>query len=153
LQEVFGIQNDDIFKAASGFGGGVGMMSDVCGAIVGAGMMLSLQCGREREDIENLDALRESGIPVAKLYKWFQTEFGSATCHDIRTRFGGGAFYDFFVPWQRELADQARVFEQCSELVGKAAAKAAGMLWDAIESEKNSNTSGTANHQQIGGSE
>ena len=130
------MQNDDIFKAASGFGGGVGMMSDVCGALVGAGMMLSLKYGRERADIENMEALRESGVPVAKLYKWFQTEFGSATCYDIRTRFGGGAFYDFSVPWQRELADQAKVFEQCSELVGKTAAKAAEMLWDAIETEK-----------------
>ena len=130
------MKNDDIFKAASGFGGGMGMMSDTCGALVGAGMMLSLKYGRKREEIENMEALRESGVPVAKLYKWFQTEFSSATCHDIRTRFGGGAFYDFSIPWQRELADKAGVFEQCSQLVGKAAAKTAEMLWDAIESGK-----------------
>jgi len=103
---------------------------------VGAGMMLSLKYGRGREEIENIEALRESGVPVAKLYKWFQTEFGSATCRDIRTRFGGGAFYDFSVPWQRELAEKAKIFEQCSVLVGKAAAKAAEMLWDANETEK-----------------
>ena len=136
MQETFDIRNDDIFRAASGFGGGMGMQSDTCGALVGAGMMLSLKYGRERQDIENMEALRESGVPVAKLYKWFQTEFGSATCHDIRTKFGGGAFYDFSIPWQRELSEKARVFEQCSELVGKAAARAAEMLWDAIEAEK-----------------
>ena len=130
------MKNDDIFKAASGFGGGIGMMSDTCGALVGAGMMLSLKYGREREDIENLETLRESGVPVARLYKWFQTEFGSATCHDIRTRFGGGAFYDFFIPWQRELSEKAGVFKKCSDLVGKAAARTAEMLWDAIEAEK-----------------
>jgi C_GCAxxG_C_C family probable redox protein len=136
LQEVFGMKNDDIFKAASGFGGGMGMQSDTCGALVGAGMMLSLKYGRGREEIENMEALRESGVPVAKLYKWFQTEFGSATCRNIRTKFGGGAFYDFSVPWQRELAEKAKIFEQCSQLVGKAAAKAAEMLWDADEAEK-----------------
>jgi C_GCAxxG_C_C family probable redox protein len=136
LQETFGVKNDGIFKAASGFGGGFGMQSDTCGAIVGASMMLSLYCGRERTDIENLDKLRESGVPVAKLYKWFQTEFGSAKCHDIRTKFGGGAFYDFFIPWEKELSEKAKVLEQCSDLVGKAAAKAAEMLWDIIEAEK-----------------
>ena len=129
------MKNDDIFKAASGFGGGMGMQSDTCGALVGAAMMLSLKYGRGREEIENMEALRESGVPVAKLYKWFQTEFGSATCRDIRTKFGGGAFYDFSVPWQRELAEKAKVFQQCSDLVGKAAAKTAEMLWDANEAE------------------
>jgi hypothetical protein len=114
----------------------MGMMSDTCGALVGAGMMLSLKYGRSREEIGNMEALRASGVPVAKLYKWFQTEFGSATCHDIRTKFGGGAFYDFSVPWQRELADKAKIFEQCSKLVGKAAAKTAEMLWDAINAEE-----------------
>ena len=128
--------NDDIFKAASGFDGGMGMQSDTCGALVGAGMMLSLKYGRRRDEIENMKALQESGVPVAKLYKWFQTEFGSATCRDIRTKFGGGSFYDFSVPWQRELAEKAKVFQQCSNLVGKAAAKAAEMLWDAIEADK-----------------
>ena len=130
------MKNDDIFKAASGFGGGFGMQSDTCGAIVGAGMMLSLQCGRERDDIENMDKLRESGVPLAKLYKWFQAEFGSVKCYDIRTKFGGGAFYDFSIPWQRELAEKAQVFQQCSNLVGKAAAKTAEILWDMIEAEK-----------------
>lgn len=111
------------------------MLGDTCGALVGAGMMLSLKYGRRRDEIENLEQLRESGVPVAKLYKWFQTEFGSATCRDIRTKFGGGAFYDFSIPWQRELSEKVKVFEQCSDLVGKAAAKAVEMLWDANEAE------------------
>lgn len=115
------------------------MQSDTCGALVGASMMLSLKYGREREDIENMEALIESGVPVAKLYKWFQTEFGSATCRDIRTKFGGGAFYDFSVPWERELAEKARIFEQCSKLVGKAAAKTADILWDTSKAENKQN--------------
>jgi C_GCAxxG_C_C family probable redox protein len=131
------MKNDDIFKAASGFGGGIGMLGDACGALVGAGMILNLKYGRGRDEIESMEKLKASCIPVAKLYKWFQTEFGSATCYDIRTRFGGGAFYDFSVPWQRELADKAEVFKQCSVLVGKAAAKAADILWDAFEVEEN----------------
>lgn len=130
------MKNDDIFKAAAGFGGGIGMLGETCGALVGASMMLSLIYGRGRDEIESMEKLGESGVPVAKLYKWFQTEFGSATCHDIRTRFGGGAFYDFAIPWQRELSEKARIFEKCSDLVGKAAARAAEMLWDGQHKEK-----------------
>ena len=130
------MKNDEIFKAASGFGGGMGMQGDTCGALVGAGMMLSLKYGRERDDIKNMDALRESGVPVAELYKWFQTEFGSVKCRDIRTKFGGGTFYDLTVPGQFELAEKAGIFKKCSDLVGKAAAKAAEMIWETIENEK-----------------
>jgi hypothetical protein len=128
--------NDDIFRAASGLAAGVGMQADTCGALLGASLMLGLKYGRRREEIDNIEALDASGIPVARLYKWFQTEFGSATCHDIRTRFGGGAFYDFFIPWERELCEEAGIFEKCSDLVGRTAARTAEMLWDAIEAEK-----------------
>jgi C_GCAxxG_C_C family probable redox protein len=136
LQEVFGMKNDDIFRAASGFGGGMGMMADTCGALVGASMMLGLKFGRKRDELENIEALDKSGVPVASLYKWFQTEFGSVKCRDIRTKFGGGTFHDFTVPGQLELAEKAGIFKKCSDLVGKAAAKTAEMLWNAIEEEK-----------------
>jgi C_GCAxxG_C_C family probable redox protein len=129
------MRDDNIFKAASGLGGGVGMMGDTCGALLGASMMLSLKYGRGREDIGNFEKLKSSGVPVGKLYKWFEKEFGSATCHDIRTRFGGGAHYDFAIPWQRELAEEAGIFKKCSDLVGRAAAKTAEMLWEATEEE------------------
>jgi hypothetical protein len=136
LQEVFDMRNDDIFRAASGLAAGVGMQADTCGALLGASLMLGLKYGRRREEIDKIEALDESGIPVARLYKWFQTEFGSATCRVIRTRFGGGAFYDFFIPWEREMCEKIGMFEKCSDLVGRAAARTAEMLWDAIEAEK-----------------
>jgi C_GCAxxG_C_C family probable redox protein len=136
LQEVFDMRDDNVFKAASGLGGGVGMMGDTCGALLGASMILSLKYGRDREDIGNFEKLKSSGVPVGKLYKWFEKEFGSATCHDIRTRFGGGAFYDFSIPWQRELADEAQIFDKCSVLVGKTAAHVTEMLWERDEEEK-----------------
>ena len=131
------MRDDNIFKAASGFGGGVGMMGDTCGSLLGASMMLGMKYGREREEVENFGKLKSSNVPVGKLYKWFEKEFGSARCHDVRTRFGGGAYYNFEIDWQRELAEEAGIFEKCSELCGKTAARAAEMLWDAIEAEKN----------------
>jgi hypothetical protein len=130
------MRDDNLFKAASGLSGGVGLMGDVCGSLLGASLMLGSVYGRERDEIGNFEKLKNSAVPVGKLYKWFEKEFGSATCRDIRTRFGGGAYYDFGVPWQRELANEAGIFKKCSDLCGKTAARTAEMLWDALEAEK-----------------
>ena len=111
-------------------------MRDVCGALVGASLMLGVKYGRGREEIENREKLRSSFIPVGKLYKWFEKEFGSATCRDLLTKFAGGVYYDTNVPWQAELFEKAGAFKKCHEVVRKTAGRAAEMLWDAIEEEK-----------------
>ena len=111
-------------------------MHDICGALLGASLMLGVKCGRGREEIENREKLRSSLIPVGKLYKWFEKEFGSATCRDLLTIFAGGVYYDTNVPWQAELFEKAGVFKKCNETVRKTAGRAAEMLWDAIAEEK-----------------
>jgi C_GCAxxG_C_C family probable redox protein len=136
LQEVFDIRDDNLFKAASGLAGGVGGMQDVCGSLLGASMMLGLKYGRGREEIDNLERLISSSETVGKLYKWFEKEFGSTTCREIRTRFAGGVYYDRNVPWQAELDNESGSFEKCVELTGKVAAKTAEMLWGGGEAEK-----------------
>jgi C_GCAxxG_C_C family probable redox protein len=129
------MRDDNVLKAASGLSGGIGQMNDTCGALLGASMMLSLKHGRSREELDDVEKLRSSYLPVAKLYKWFEKEFGSATCREIRTKMAG-VYYDTKIPWQAELAEQAGLPEKCAELTGKATAKTAEMLWDAIEEEK-----------------
>jgi len=129
------MRDDNVLKAASGLSGGIGQMRDACGALLGASMMLSLKYGRTREEISDLEKLKSSYIPVGKLYKWFEKEFGSATCREIRTKMAG-VYYDTNVPWQAELAEEAGLPEKCAELTGKTAAKTAEMLWEAIEEKK-----------------
>ena len=129
------MRDDNVFKAASGFAGGIAQMNDTCGALLGATMMLSLKYGRSRQEIEDVEKIEGSSIPIAKFYKWFEKEFGSTTCRDIRTRVAG-VYYDIKIPWQKELADEAGISQYCAELVGKTAARTAEMLWDAMEEEK-----------------
>ncbi len=131
------MRDDNVFKAASGLSGGIGAMHDACGALLGASIMLGLKYGRSRQEIDDVEKLQSSYLPVAKLYKWFEKEFGSATCHKIRTRFAGGVYYDTNIPWQAELAEEAGLPKKCAELTSKTAAKTAEMLWDAIEEERN----------------
>jgi len=128
--------DDGVFKAASGLGGGIGQMNDVCGSLLGASLMLSMKYGRSREKIDDYEIAKSSYIPVAKLYKWFEKEFGSPTCRGVRTRMAGGVFYDTKIPWQADMAKEAGLPAMCAELVAKTAAHTAEMLWDDIESEK-----------------
>ncbi len=132
LQDTFEMKDDNVFKAAGALTGGIGGMSDACGSLLGATLMFGQVTGRSIDNFSNKDGLMPSMTLAGQLYKWYEKEFGSPTCADIRTRFGGGVSYDMRIPWQAELAKAAGVHEKCVELAGKTAAKAAEMLWDAL---------------------
>ena len=104
-------------------------MEDVCGALLGASLMLGLKFGRGREELNDRKKLDSSCLPVGKLYKWFEKEFGSVRCREVRTRFAG-VYYNIEVPWQRDLAMESGALKKCDELIGKTAARTAEMLWD-----------------------
>ena len=112
-------------------------MEDVCGALLGACMMLGFNYGRTREDLDtaSTDRLNNCYQQVGMLYKWFEKEFGAVKCHDLRTRFAG-VFYRFDVPWQAELAREAGIPEKCTELTAKTTAKTLEMLLDGTEPPK-----------------
>ena len=81
MQEYMGYEDELTFKAATGFGGGVGRVGDICGALTGGVMAIGLQHGRASKEDE------KSG-PVTyalseKLYGLFEKEMGSPTCYDI----------------------------------------------------------------------
>jgi C_GCAxxG_C_C family probable redox protein len=132
LQDAFGLQDENVLKAAAGLTGGIGGLYDTCGSLLGASMMLGVVMGRGYADIEDKAGLGASMAAAGTLHKWYEKEFGSATCRDICTKFGGGAFYDRHVPWQEALMKEAGINEKCDELAQKTAAKAAEMIWDAL---------------------
>jgi hypothetical protein len=107
-------------------------MHDTCGALLGGSLMLGLQYGRAREEIEDVEKTRSAGERVGQLYQWFENEFGSTRCRDIRTKFGGGVFYDMSIPEQAEAAHAAGIGDKCADLTGKTAARTVEMLWDSM---------------------
>ena len=111
-------------------------MNDACGSLLGASMMIGAVTGRGINDFADKEKLGESITAAGKLYKWYEKEFGSPTCRDIRTAFGGGVYYNMHVPWQAELAKEAGVHEKCVTLAEKTAAKAAETIWDALNKGK-----------------
>lgn len=137
IQEVFGLENETLFKAVSGLAGGVGRMQSTCGALLAGGLALGIKYGRELADLEKpqdivAEKLNKSFEPVGKLYKWFEREFGTVICYEIRKSFLG-VHLDSKIPWQRDMAQELGLYKRCSEIAGKTARRVAELM---LEEEK-----------------
>ncbi|MFC1860644.1 C-GCAxxG-C-C family protein [Chloroflexota bacterium] len=132
IQEVCNLKDDLMAKAAIGLAGGVGSMRSVCGALTGSALALGIKYGR---DISALEGPAEKAIeieyaalePVAKLAKWFEREFGSIVCRDIRKSFMGTELSDE-IPWQKQWIEELGMHQHCVNIVAKTARRAAAML-------------------------
>ena len=75
-----GLDRDAAIKIASGFGGGMGRMSETCGAVTGAFMVLGLKYGAASTD-------RQAKETVYALVREFAARFkechGSLLCRDL----------------------------------------------------------------------
>ena len=101
LQAAYGLDGDDLWQVAVGFGGGIGGMQDACGALTGAVMAIGQIAARRRgSDRNDRAGLRQDTASTTKeLYRRFQSEFGEVDC---RTLTG----YDFNAPGGREAFHQ-----------------------------------------------
>jgi len=132
IQEVCGMRDDVMAKASISLAGGVGSMRSACGALTGSALALGMKYGR---DVSALEGPAEEAIeieyaalePVAKLAKWFEREFGSIICRDIRRAFMGTELIRE-IPWQKEWMTELGIHEHCSKIVARTARRAAAML-------------------------
>lgn len=94
MQEFYGMNNDDLAKAAIAFGGGIARRQSECGALVGGVMALGLRLG-PRVTIERTpeaDAARHRLMKEAgELYDGFKDAFGETHCMELTG-------YDFSIP-------------------------------------------------------
>ncbi len=66
-------------RIATGFGGGIARNGDVCGALVGGIMAISLSLGRDRSDASRDPCYRA----VDEFYNEFVETFGTCKCRQI----------------------------------------------------------------------
>ncbi|MBM3707674.1 MAG: C_GCAxxG_C_C family protein [Actinobacteria bacterium] len=101
LFDVYEIDNKDIFRALSGFGGGGATQGDgMCGAYVAGMIFLGLKLGRDISDI-GADSNDPRGfkknkaltILLKKLRDKFINEYTSIICHQIHRKLYGRPFY------------------------------------------------------------
>lgn len=94
LQEVLGIENPDIFRAASGLGGGIGLSCiSVCGGLSGGIIILSQLYGRTREAIDDKEGKRMIAYKLAScLLEKYLEKYGTTVCQEIQEQLFGRSF-------------------------------------------------------------
>jgi len=132
--EALGIENDDVFKAATGLADGVGLTGDGhCGALSGGVMAISYLFGRDGKDSGDMRKQVPALILSKKLHDQFVEKYGTCRCADIQTRLVG-RFFNLYDPKEMEAASQAGMMDKCSSLVGEVARMATRIILERRES-------------------
>ena len=129
LYEIFPeLQNEAIFKSASGLGGGLGLTtSGNCGALAGAVMVVSQIYGRELKDIKDPERKRFVAYRLAeRLVAKFLNEYGTVTCSEIQKKLMGRSFY-MYEEWE-EFLEAGGHSTACTTVVGNATKWAAQLI-------------------------
>ena len=81
FSDVTGLDKDFSARMASSFGGGIGRLREVCGAVSGMVMVAGILYGYDENSEES--AKKEHYTLVQKLANQFKDEVGSIICRDI----------------------------------------------------------------------
>ena len=129
LQQHLNLWNVDVFRAASGFGGGVGGSGELCGALSGGLMAIGLVYGRDTlEPIDTSKAFADSMERCAQLCDRFKEEFGGLNCRDVQKLLFGRS-WDMRNPEEKEDFLNREDVNKCSNIVIK---KVAGLAAEII---------------------
>ena len=130
VQDTLDIQDDTVFKAATGFAGGVGLSGiGICGAVAGGVMVLSQILGRERSNFDDPDRIRFKSFDISNmLVDKFLDEFGTIICRDVHLRKFGRSFYLRDSDEFKKFHDAGAHDEKCPDVVGKAAQMAVDII-------------------------
>ncbi len=79
--EEMGLPFETVVQLASPFGGGMGRMREVCGAV--SGMLLALGMLRGYSDPKAPEKKRELYVQVQRLAGEFRAQNGSIVCHEL----------------------------------------------------------------------
>ena len=79
--EQFGLPSETALRIAAPFGGGMGRMGEVCGAVVGAFMAIGLKHGNTKA--EDRGKKEESYRLAREFSSLFQERNGSVICRDL----------------------------------------------------------------------
>jgi C_GCAxxG_C_C family probable redox protein len=125
LQSHLHLENGAAIKASTALAGGVARMGETCGALTGGIMAIGLMLGRE--ELENIQAYRDSMQASYEMYNRFREEMGSSICFEIHKRLLGRSF-DFKIDEEAEEWYKAGGLEKCPMVCAIAARIAADII-------------------------
>ena len=81
MQELLDMPDRGVLKAATGFGGGIGNVGSLCGALAGGIMSLGLLYGRA--EISEFAQKEKTYLVCARWYDRFVEAMGGSNCREI----------------------------------------------------------------------
>jgi len=139
VQDATGIQNDLVYKSASGLAGGAGECTDgICGGYSGGIMAMSMLFGRTREEEATTKGRADKYVSfhmAAALHDKFIEKYGTVICSDIHEKIYGESF-DLRDDDRKQAFRDAGAHERedgCCAAVGDGARWATELILDAIE--------------------
>lgn len=133
--EAFGVEDDGVFRAATGLADGVGLSGDGhCGALSGGALAIGYFFGRSGEHFSNMKKQLKACILSKKLHDAFIEKYGTCRCADLQTQLAG-KFFNLYDPKEMEAALKAGMPEKCSTIVGETARMATHIILEEKERE------------------
>jgi C_GCAxxG_C_C family probable redox protein len=130
VTEALGVENKDVFRAATGFADGIGLSGDGhCGALSGGVMAISCLFGRGRDEFARRGKMMKALLLSRQLQGKFSEKYGVCRCHDLQVKFYG-KFFNLLEPGEMEAAVKAGVLETCSTLTGDVARMTLGLIFE-----------------------
>ena len=134
--EALGIENDDVFRSASGLADGLGLTGDgSCGALVGGAMVIGYLFGRKKKDFSDMMKPMTSYIMSKRLHDRFVEKYGTCRCYDIQKSLMGRTF-NLYDPSELKKATEYGMIDHCSKVVGTSARLATEIIIDEMDRQK-----------------
>jgi C_GCAxxG_C_C family probable redox protein len=136
LQEALGMENEELFRAATAVCGGVAFEGKYCGALVCGIMVLGTKYGRS--DIKKgFPDIVKGVIPANRLTERYRKEFGSVVCLDVMKKFAtsGQVAFGQATPNQtmlKYMIDHPEVVEKRMKELDMQCAKVTGFVAGAV---------------------
>jgi C_GCAxxG_C_C family probable redox protein len=133
--EALGVEDEGVFRAATGMSDGVGLTGDGhCGAISGGAMAIGYFFGRSTADSGKIMKQVRACRLAKKLHDEFVEKYGACRCADLQCGLIG-RFYNLYDPDEMKAATAAGMPEKCAALVGETARMAVRIILEERQRE------------------
>lgn len=114
------VESNVVFKASTGFAGGIGVLGDgSCGAYVGGVLLLGLHVGREKSNFADPSKIRWNTYALVKKYHdKFIGKYGNVTCRDIQCKIFGRSYYGLDKEEMIKFEEAGGHEDKCTTVVG-----------------------------------
>lgn len=138
IMDALGRRDAQVFRASFGFAGGIGSLSETCGALAAGVMMIGLEHGRKLEHLAIQDEAEKRACTrmVRDLHARYLREYGSIRCADVHMQLFGRSFDQWD---EAEFAEFLRLGghdDKCTAVVGNVARWTVEILEETARAEE-----------------